>query len=354
MTRPPSLLLAVFALSLFVLTGCGGGSVRAGAAATVGDDRITTSTLDGYVTRGLKDAAAAQKIGNDKAGYERDVLGRIIQHQIITAAATKLKVTATGADVDQFAKDLDQRIVQSGQGTSLASAASAAGIAKADQRQYFTDLVLKDLIADKLTSDIQVPDSILKQGYAQNIARYDQVHSAHILVATKALADNILRQVKADPTTFAALAAKYSTDTGSKAAGGDLGFQGRGALVKPFEDAIFKNKPGSFVEAKTQFGFHVIHVIERKTTTFEQAKRDLRRQLLSSQRTEALTKTLAEVAKTLGVHVNPRFGTWDAAAEDVVAPSSCPSSAFVSPSPRAGDLATPVPTDAATPTPTCK
>jgi len=353
-TRTPALLLAASALSVFVLTGCGDGTVRAGAAATVGDDRITTSTLDGYVTRGLKDSTASQKVGNDKAGFERDALGRIIQHDIVTAAAKKLGVTVTGADVDQYSSDLDQRIVQSGQGASLEAAAAAAGIAPSDQRQFFTDLVLKEAVADKLTENLPVPDSLLMQGYQQNIAQYDQVHSAHILVATKPLADNILRQVKADPSTFATLAAKYSTDTSSKTNGGDLGFQGRGALVKPFEDAIFGNKPGSYVEAHTQFGWHVIHVIERKTTTFAQAKRDLRRQVLQTQRTELLDAYLAGIAKKLGVHVNPRFGVWDATNQAVVTPGSCPSTAFESPSPRPGDAASPQPTDAASPSPTCK
>ena len=352
MIRTPSLVLVASALSVLALSGCGDGTVRTGAAATIGDDRITTSMLDGYVTRGLKDPQAQQKVGSDKASFERDALSRIIQHEIITAAAKKQGVSVTGADLNAFEDRLDQQIVQSGQGSSLEAAASAAGIAKADQEEFFTDLVLKEAIADKLTADLPVPDSLLMQGYQQNIAQYDQVHSAHILVASKALADNILRQVRANPGSFAALAAKYSTDTSSKATGGDLGFQGRGALVKPFEDAIFKNKPGAFVEAHTQFGWHVIHVIARKTTTFEEAKRDLRRQVLQSDRDQRLGAYLTQVAKDLGVHVNPRFGVWDAANQDVVSPTECPSTSFVSPSPRPADAATPAPT--ATASPACK
>ncbi|MFN2540349.1 MAG: peptidylprolyl isomerase [Mycobacteriales bacterium] len=352
MNRTPSLLLTVSALSVLVLTGCGDGTVRTGAAATIGDDRITMTTLDDYVTRGLKDPTAQQKVGTDKAGFERDVLGRIIQHDLVVAAAKEVHVTVDGADVDAYTSDLDQRIVQSGQGASLEAAAAAAGIAKADQKEFFTDLVLKEAIADKLTEDLAVPDSVLRDGYNQNIGNYDKVHSAHILVATKALADRILKQVKANPASFASLAAKYSTDTSSKANGGDLGFQGKGALVKEFEEAIFRAKPGAFVEAHSQFGYHVIHVIERKTVTFEQAKRDLRRQVLQAQRNERLAVFFAKVAKDLGVHVNPRFGVWDAANQDVVVPTVCPSSAFSSPSPRAGDLAAPAPTDS--PAPSCK
>lgn len=351
MIRTPSLLVAASVLSALALTGCGDGTVRAGAAATVGDVRITTSALNGYVARGLQDPSAQQKVGSDKAAFERDALSRILQHDIVTAAAKKLGVTVSGADVDSYISDLDQRIVQSGQGTSLQAAAAAAGIAVPDQRQFFTDLVLKEAIGDKLTESIDVPDRVLQDGYRQNIGSYDQVHSAHILVASKPLAQTILAQVKANPSSFAALAAKYSTDTGSKANGGDLGFQGRGALVKPFENAIFSNKPGSFVLVQTQFGFHVIHVLERKTTTFEQAKRSLRRQLLADQRNKATSAYLAKTAKDLGVHVNPRFGVWDAANQGVVAATDCASTSFVSPSPRPGGAAA---TPAPTASPSCK
>ncbi len=351
MTRTPSLLLAASALSVFVLTGCGDGTVRTGAAATVGDERITTATLDAYLQRSLKDATAKQKYDADQTGFERDVLARIVDHDIIVAAAKAKGVTVTGADVDSYADNLDEQL-QAQQGTTLAGAAAAAGIAEKDQREFFTDLVLKDALGDKLTESIEVPANVLKESYDSNIAQYDKVDSAHILVATKALADNILRQVKADPTQFATLAAKYSTDTGSKDKGGELGFQGKGALVKEFEAAIFGNPAGSFVEVHTQFGYHVIHVEQRRTITLAQATKSLRRNLLQDQRQKAIGDFLVKTAKDLGVHINPRFGNWDSATQTIVAAPSCPKTDFVSPSPRASDAAAPSASPDATPS--CK
>jgi parvulin-like peptidyl-prolyl isomerase len=351
-TRAPKLLLAASVLSVFALTGCGDGTVRTGAAATIGDERITTTTLDGYVERGLKDPTAAQKIGSDKAAFERSVLGRLLQHRILEVAGKEQGITVTGADIDAAHDRISEQLAQAGQAADIETAAKGVGIAVEDLDETLEDVVLRDDIADKLTASLQVPDSVLQQGYQQNIAKYDQVDSAHILVATKALADSLLAQVKADPTKFAALAQKYSTDDSSKVKGGELGFQGKGALVKEFEDAIFKNKPGSYVEVKTQFGFHVIHVEARRTTTFEQAKVELRREVLATQRTAALAEYLQKLAKKLGVHVNPRFGVWDNVQQDVVASTSCPSTAFTSPSPRPGDgtVATPEPSAS----PTCK
>ncbi|MGB8649412.1 MAG: peptidylprolyl isomerase [Mycobacteriales bacterium] len=326
-----SRLLAV-GLSALVLTGCGG-TVRAGAAATVGDDRITTSTFQQVVDRGLADPSAQQNAGADKVAYQRNVLGRLINHEVLKAAAAKEHVTVSGGAIDAAH---DRIANQLGGDAQLTAEAAKAGIAPKDLRQTIADVALRDALADKLTESIDVPDSVLMQGYQQGIAQYDQVHSAHILVASKALAQQILAKAQANPDQFAALAKQYSQDTSNKDSGGDLGFQGRGALEKPFETAIFTAKPGSFVIAQTRYGYHVIHVIERRTTTFAQAKPDLRRSLLAQQRQAAVNAVLQKTAKELGVHVNPRFGVWDPATLEVTAPKSDPSKDVIAPSPGDG------------------
>ena len=308
-------LLAVASVAGLVLTGCGDGTVRAGAAATVGGERITTTALDKVVSRGLADPGAQQTLGADRPTFERAVLRRLIGHLILVEAAKKEHVTVTGGEI---VAAHDRIATQLGGDASLNTEALKNGISLKDLAQTIADIAVRDALSDKLTASVEVPDAALEQAYQQNIAQYDQVHSAHILVATEAKAKEILAAVKAEPTRFAEFAAKFSTDTQSKDKGGDLGFQGRGALEKSFENAIFTNPAGSFVIAHTQFGFHVIHVIERKTTTLDQAKADLRRNLLGQQRTTAVQVLLLKTAKKIGVHVNPRFGTWDPRAQDVV------------------------------------
>ena len=340
-TRIPRL-LAVASLAVVVLTGCGDGTIRTGAAATVGDDRITTSALDSVVTRGLADPSAQQTLGADRTSFERSVLRRLIAHLLLTQAAAKEHVTVSGGDI---VATHDRIATQLGGETALNEAALKNGISAKDLEQTISDIAVRDALADKLTASIEIPDAALEQAYEQGIAQYDQVHSAHILVATKAKAGQILAALKAAPGRFSELAAKFSTDAGSKDKGGDLGFQGRGALEKNFETAIFTNPPGSFVIAKTQFGFHVIHVIERKTTTLEEAKPDLRRGLLGQQRGAAVESLLLKTARQLGVHVNPRFGTWDTQAQDVVELPFCPKNAVT----VAGGDATPAPSPTATP-----
>ncbi len=333
-------LLAVAGASALVLTGCGDGTIRSGAAATVGADRITTSALDVLVTRGLLDPSAQQNVGTDRVAFQRSVLSRLIEHLVLARAAKQEGVTVDGATVDAT---MDRFATQLGGPDQLKAEASKAGIAPQDLRATLADVALRDALADTLTASIAVPDSALRAAYTQNLAQFDRVHSAHILVATQALADQILAQVKADPTQFAALAAKYSSDTSNKSQGGDLGFQGRGALEKAFETAIFTNKPGSFVIAHTRYGFHVIHVIERRTVTPAQAAVTLRRGLLSQQRQVATAAYLQKVATALGVHVSPRFGTWDPATQQVVVTPDCLGTAVSMTSPRPDQTPTPTP-----------
>ncbi|MCU1591626.1 MAG: PpiC-type peptidyl-prolyl cis-trans isomerase [Frankiales bacterium] len=335
MTRiPRRLVTATVAagLAALVLTGCGKGAVRSGAAATVGQTRISTAQLAGMVARGLKDPQAQQQLGADKAKFQRDTLGRLIRHEVLSRAAQIEHVTASPGAIDAKIADFER---QAGGSAQLLQQAAQGGIAKPDLRPFIADLVLGDEIGDKITVDLAVPADQLAALYKQNSAQYDQVHAAHILVATKAQADTILAQVKADPSQFAALAAKSSTDTSNKDKGGDLGFAGRGQFVKEFEAAVFGAKPGDYLEVKTQFGFHVVHVIERRTTTLEQATPELRRGVLQKQRDQRVGELLTKVAHDLHVKVNPRFGRWDATQLAVLPASS--QDAVSSPAPSPGD-----------------
>jgi peptidyl-prolyl cis-trans isomerase D len=102
-----------------------------------------------------------------------------------------------------------------------------------------------------------------------------QARARHILIgvtpgasaaensAAKAKANAILAKVKAGGD-FAALAKQNSEDPGTRDKGGELGFFGRGELVKPFEEVAFTLKPGEYGVAESEYGFHVIQVEESK------------------------------------------------------------------------------------------
>lgn len=307
MTRTPRL-LALAAGAALLLTGCGDGEVRPGAAAVVGDERITTEELQSIVERGLEDPAAAQQLSGDLAAYQRLALSRLINAEILEHAADEVGVDVTDGEVDA---QIEQFAQQAGGRDTLEQQAAQSGIAPQDLAPFVRSIVLDQQLGDELTEDLDVPAADLQGLYQENLAQYDRVRSRHILVADEATARRILADVQADRSRFADLAAELSTDTSNKDNGGDLGLAGRGQFVPQFEEAIFGAKEGEVVLVQTQFGWHVVEVLERQTTTLQEATPELRRGALQAQRQERVQALLQETAEEIGVTVNPRFGTWN-------------------------------------------
>ena len=139
-----------------------------------------------------------------------------------------------------------------------------------------------ELSVDALAAKAQVPAEEVKRLYEDGMSRNqwgksEERRASHILVAVpadakddakaaaKAKAQAIADRVRKAPKTFAEVAKKESADPGSAAQGGDLGFFGRGSMVKPFEDATFAAKKGEIVgPVASDFGFHVIQVTDIK------------------------------------------------------------------------------------------
>ena len=138
----------------------------------------------------------------------------------------------------------------------------------------------------------------VRQFYEQNLKQYakgEERQASHILItadaqasveqkqAARAKAEQLLKQVRQNPASFAEMAKKNSQDPGSAAKGGDLGFFPRGAMVKPFDDAVFQMKAGEIAgPVESQFGYHIIKLTAAKGHGFDEVKKqvelDLRRQ----------------------------------------------------------------------------
>jgi foldase protein PrsA len=86
----------------------------------------------------------------------------------------------------------------------------------------------------------------------------DKIKCSHILVKKQSEALTILERLK-NGESFANLAKELSIDKGSAKRGGELGYFGRGVMVKPFEDAAFKLEKGQVSDPiRTEFGYHII------------------------------------------------------------------------------------------------
>lgn len=149
------------------------------------------------------------------------------------------------------------------------------------------------LSAAGLMSQVSVSDQEVKEFYDANAAKFqgdEQRQASHILInygqdkaAAKAKALDILAQVKKNPKNFEELAIKNSQDTGSATKGGDLGSFGRGAMVKPFEDAVFAMKVDQISDlVESEFGYHIIKLngITGQSSSFDQMKPQIKAELI--------------------------------------------------------------------------
>ncbi len=102
------------------------------------------------------------------------------------------------------------------------------------------------------------PDSVK----ARHILISPSVKSQEAVAAAKVKADSLLAVLKKGGS-FERLAKEYSSDPGSKDKGGNLGWFKEGQMVKPFNDACFNGKKGEYTLVETQFGYHIINVIDK-------------------------------------------------------------------------------------------
>jgi peptidyl-prolyl cis-trans isomerase D len=132
------------------------------------------------------------------------------------------------------------------------------------------------LSAEEFARRATVDEAELKAAYESRAGQFkvdEQRRASHILVqvapeakeaerqAARARIEELLAQVRKTPARFAELARKHSQDTGSAEKGGDLGFFGRGMMVKPFEEAVYRLQPGEISEVvESEFGLHIIRL----------------------------------------------------------------------------------------------
>ncbi len=185
------------------------------------------------------------------------------------------------------------------------------------------------LSAAGLVSKMQVTDAEVKQFYDDNAAKFqgdEQRQASHILIgfgitatpeekaAAKDKAADILMQLKKDPKRFEELAIKNSQDPGSASKGGDLGSFGRGAMVKPFEDAVFGLKVDQISGlVESEFGYHIIKLngITGQSSSFESMKAQIKGELIF-QKAQAM---YAELADDFSNTVYEQSGSLQPAAE---------------------------------------
>jgi peptidyl-prolyl cis-trans isomerase D len=183
---------------------------------------------------------------------------------------------------------------------------------------------------DDLLTKVEVSKEDVRKYYDEHQNDFgtpEERHAAHILIsvsaaasqaeqdAAKAKAEQLLQQARQNPAKFAELARKNSQDPGSAAKGGDLGFFGRGMMVKPFDDAAFALKVGEISGlVKSDFGYHIIKLIAVKPSRvlpFDEAREGIVNKL----RQQKAADMFAEMAEKFSNAVYEQSDTLKPAAD---------------------------------------
>ncbi len=169
---------------------------------------------------------------------------------------------------------------------------------------------------NQLRQNAQISDDELKLQYQQNIQQYqlpNRVHVQHILLMTvgktdaeveeiRRKAEDVLKQAKKG-AKFEDLAKKYSEDPGTKEKGGDLGWITQGQTVPEFEKTAFGLDKGKISDlVKTQYGFHIIKVLDKETAhtkPFEEVKDSIKTPLLLSKADKQASDLADQLSATI-------------------------------------------------------
>lgn len=230
-----------------------------GIVASVNGTKLTMTDYAQYVGLRLMATGEAGLDWSDPANAERlvslrrEVMDQLTNMALISQEAAKAKVTLDEAEVTQFGEQVR---------------ASLTGSLEPDKWEAFkTDTGLTDATFDRI-----IRESLLLKALAKVAVPLDdveQIKAAHILVDDAALAAELATRIAAGEE-LGELAKEYSQDPGSAANGGDLGWFPRGMMVPEFEEAAFALEPGQVSEVvKTDYGYHLIQVTEKKMRPLE-------------------------------------------------------------------------------------
>lgn len=230
------------------------------------------------------------------------VNGKDITRQMVIDSASGLP-PEVHAQIDMLFPQLVERYVTL---TLLMEKGRAEGLADdADVKKRVADFeneTIGKAYFSRVLEQRMTPEAI-KSHYEQWVKANppkEEVRAAHILVATEEEAKAIIEQV-AGGGDFAAIAKEKSTDKGSGAQGGELGWFTQDVMVKEFADAAFAMQPGDVSKApvKSQFGFHIIKLEERRTQpvpTLDQKRQEIESDLVM-QIQQQVTQELRKDAK---------------------------------------------------------
>ena len=240
-----------------------------------------------------------------------DILNNLIDRELLYQESQKKNINVNTEEVDLQIKTIKDRFASQ---EEFEKTIAEMGLTEADIKSEIEhNMAIRDLIDTQVIDKISISESETKAYYDNNPSFFkkpEQVKASHILIkvapdatdmqkAQKRIEIAKIQQKVKDGQDFATLAKEYSEGP-SKENGGDLGYFGRGQMVKPFDDAVFALKPGQVSDiVETRFGYHIIKVFDIKPETI-MAYADVKDRLaqhLKSQRVDQEARTYIESLK---------------------------------------------------------
>jgi parvulin-like peptidyl-prolyl isomerase len=181
------------------------------------------------------------------AQASRQVLEQMIDQVLIGQAAVEMGISISDEELEAKIQEI---IEQSGGQEEFEQSLQDTGTSYEDFRQMLLDQLLSEAVFSAITASIA------------SVA--EQVHARHILLSTRETAEEVLARLQGGED-FAFMAKEYSEDVSSRERGGDVGFFPRGVMPPEVEDAAFSLEVGETSEiVQSQFGFHIVQVLERE------------------------------------------------------------------------------------------
>jgi parvulin-like peptidyl-prolyl isomerase len=328
-----------------ILSACsnGDGGVSGSTAATAGTTKITDeqvakeAKLFGFIGA-LNQTGCGQPTAGEsaEAACNRFALSNLIQGAFVREYAAENDVTATDEELAGIIASLDQQVGKDQVDAQL----EKSGLTREDLNELGREVLLFQAVQKKL-GETESTDAQLKKLYQQQILAFTNVDVEHILVETEAEAQDVYDQVTAPGFTdadWAALAKDVSTDPSAKQNGGTLPTSPASGYVAEFGQAAADLAVGEVSQpVKTQYGWHVIKLLDKQVTPFDEAKA----QLVQSDAGQIFNDWLIKQAEEQVVEVNPKYGRYDIPTLTVVAITSTDPSASGAATPSAVTSPTP-------------
>jgi foldase protein PrsA len=323
-------------------------------AAVVGGRKVTPEEISKPLERFEKTDAFAQRSQQDGAGavrrqFEQGYLAQLIRSAVFEQEAQEMSIEITDADIQERIDSLKSRFPSE---QAFQQAMVQQGLTFAQLQELIRGQVAEEKVRAVVVKDFGPSDEDLRKYYRSHIDDYRRTKASHIVVKKRKLANKLYKELsktkdKDVSHRFALLAKRFSTDKGSAKKGGGLGFFAPGQFVPQFERAADKLEVGAVSKpVKTEFGFHLIRVTDRRVTPFADVKDQIAQELSTGAEEAAFQRFVIQAYRDADIEVNPHYGELELETQQIVAPSAgdVPGAEAPSTSPGAAPTGTPVPT----------